>query len=298
MLDGVIPLSVVVATRQGWPCIAPCIESVLAQVREVGGELVVIDSSGRDAPDLGPPVRWLSRPTSMSVFQLRHVAYGEARGAIVAETEDHCRVPAGWCDWILRRHAGHPEAIAIGGAVDNGTRDHLVDWAAYFITQISYTAPLANGPAGRITGPANVSYKRAALERMPDNGPFGAIHLFDNVTLRRDGEVLLLDDSHPVLHDQSMGFGPTTAIEFHNGRAIGGFQRRRMSARDWLRIAVFPVLPLYRSSRTLRIALTKRVPKATLAASMPLIVWLQYCASAGELLGYTTGPGDSPRHLR
>ena len=157
---------------------------------------------------------------------------------------------------------------------------------------------MANGPAGRITGPANLSYKRAALERLPDNGSFGTIEIFDVVTLRRDDEVFLLDDSHPVLHDQSIGFGPTTAIEFHNGRSIGGFARMRMGRRDWLRVAGFPVLPLYRSGRTFRVALTKRVPKATLAASLPFMIWLHYCAGAGELLGYAAGPGDSPRHLR
>jgi len=295
--DGAIPLSVIVATRQGWPTIAPCIEALVDQVRDAGGELLVVDASGRDAPDMGPPVRWLSQPISKSVFQLRQTAYREARGAIVAQTEDHCRVGPGWCDWIVRRHREHPEAIAIGGAVDNGTRDHLIDWAAFFVTQIPFAAPLANGPANRITGPANLSYKRAAVERMPDHGSFGTIELFDSADLRRDGETLLLDDSHPVKHDQSIGFGPTTAIEFHNGRAIGGF-RRETAGPDWLRIAAFPVLLPYRAVRTVRIALTKRVPRATLAASLPLIVWLQYCAGAGELLGYARGPGDSPRHLR
>ena len=298
MLDGAVPLSVIVVTRQGWPAISPCIDALVDQVRGVGGELIVLDASGMAKPELGPPVRWLSKPSSMSVFQLRQAAYGETRGNIVALTEDHCRVPSDWCEWILRQHADHPEAIAIGGAVDNGTRDHLVDWAAFFITQIPFVAPLDNGPADRITGPANLSYKRAALERMPDHGSFGAIELFDSMTLRRDDDVLLLDDSHPVLHDQSMGFGPTTAIEFHNGRTLGGYQRMRMDRRDWLRIAGFPVLPIYRSARTIRMALTKRVPKATLAASLPMVVWLQYSAGAGELLGYALGPGDSPRHLR
>lgn len=298
MPDGAVPLSVIVATRQGWPAIRPCIEAVLPQVRDVGGELIVVDASGLDAPDLGAPVRWLSQPTTRSVFQLRQTAYGETRGEVVAQTEDHCRVAAGWCEWTLRRHREHPEAIALGGAVDNGTREHLVDWAAFFITQIPFAAPLVNGPADRITGAANLSYKRAALERMPDHGSFGAIELFDSLTIRRDGEVLLLDDSHPVLHDQSLGFGPTSTIEFHNGRTIAGLRHRQMAGRDWLRIAAFSGLPAFRSIRTVRIAWTKRVSKATLVASIPLIVWLQYCSWAGEMLGYATGSGQSPRRLR
>ncbi len=293
------PLSVIVATRQGWPAIRPCIEAAEAQVGAVGGELLVLDASGTAGPeDLPSHVRWLPRDRSLTVFQLRRMGYDESRGEVIAQTEDHCRVPSGWCDWILCQHQEHPEAIAIGGAIDNGTRDRLIDWAAFFVTQTPFVAPLANGPADLITGAANVSYKRAALERMPDHGLFGTIELFDNPSVRRDGDMLLLDDSHPVMHDQSIGFGPTSAIEYHNGRTIGGFRRAQLGRRDWLRVAVFPVLPLFRSARTARIAWTKRVPRSRLVASIPLIVWLQYCAGAGELLGYAAGPGDSPRHLR
>jgi hypothetical protein len=296
--DGSIPLSVLVATRQGWPAIAPCIEALIHQVRDVGGELIVVDASGRDAPDLDAPVRWLPQPTSMSVFQLRQTAYGESRGEIVAATEDHCRVMAGWCRRILDLHAAHPEAAAIGGALDNGTTSNLIDWAAFIVTQAPAVAPLPHGPVERTTGAANVSLKRRAVERLPSHDGFGTIELFDTAEVAPGDEILLQDDSLVVLHDQSMGFVGTSAIEFHNGRTLGGFRRQFMSGRDWTRVAAAGVLPLYRSAQMVSIASRKRIPKRSLVAAIPWIVWLEYCTGVGQLLGYATGPGDSPSKLR
>ncbi len=297
MPDGSIPLSVLVATRDGWPTIAPQIEAVLGQVRDVGGELIVVDSSGQVAPDLGPSVRWLPQPTSMTVFQLREIAYKESRGEIVASTEDHCLVMPGWCRRILDAHAEHPEAAAIGGALENGTVGSLMDWAAFIVTQAPALAPLPSGAVPRTTGAANVSMKRRAVERLPSHDGFGTIELFDVAEVASDGEILLQDDSLVVTHYQSMGFVGTSSVEFHNGRTLGGFRRQFMDRRDWARVATAGVLPLYRSARMVSMASRKRMPRRSLIAAIPWIVWLEYCTGAGQLLGYATGPGDSPSKL-
>ncbi len=297
MPDGSIPLSVLVGTRDGWPAITPSIEAVIDQVRDVGGELIVVDSSGGDAPDLGPSVRWLPRPTCMTVFQLREVAYKESRGEIVASTEDHCRVMPGWCRRILdvaRRASG---GCGIGGALENGTTDNLMDWAAFIVTQAPALAPLPSGAVKRTTGAANVSMKRRAVERLPSHDGFGTIELFDIAEVARDGETLLQDDSLVVTHYQSMGFRGTSSVEFHNGRTLGGFRRQYMDRRDWARVATAGVLPLYRSARMLSVASRKRMPRRSLVAAIPWVVWFEYCTGAGQLLGYASGPGDSPGKL-
>jgi hypothetical protein len=231
------------------------------------------------------------------VFQLRHAGYREARGEIVAVTEDHCAARPDTCEAILRAHAEHPEAIAIGGATENGTTRHLVDWAVFIVVQGPFVAPLANGPAERVAGAANVSYKRRALERFPDHGPLGAIELFDTASVRHPGETLINDDRIRTTHHQSMGLAGTTSIEFHNGRTIAGFRRRTFARGDLLRVLASPALPIYRSIRSVRIAFGKNIPRATIVRAIPLIVLLEYAHGAGELLGYLAGPGDSPRHL-
>jgi hypothetical protein len=101
-----------------------------------------------------------------------------------------------------------------------------------------------------------------------------------------------------ILHDQSLGFVGTTAIEFHNGRTIGGFRRGIMDSRDWVRVAGAGVLPFYRSARAIRAAFGKRIPRQAVVTAIPWVLWLELCTSAGELLGYASGPGDSANRLR
>jgi hypothetical protein len=288
-----------VATIRGWPVMRMPIESLRPQVEAIGGEILVMDGSDRPAPrvdEVGPTVRWVQRPGE-SVFQLRSAGYPLAHGDLVAITEDHCRPADDFVSAILRAHASNPDAIAVGGCIENGTPDHLVDWAAFVCTQGPFIPPLENGPADRIAGVAALAYKRQALDRMPDHGDFGAVELFDTASIRRDGETLVNDDRIRVAHYQSFGLAGSAAIQYHGGRAIAGVRRRAMARGDWLRILGFAVLPLYRAFRTIRIGLGRNVPRPTLLAAIPCVVLLHYSMVAGELVGYAAGPGDSPHHL-
>ncbi|HET8777543.1 MAG TPA: glycosyltransferase, partial [Candidatus Limnocylindria bacterium] len=287
MTDALPAISVMFATIRGWPDARLPVDATREQLRRLGGELVVVDGSGRPAPEaneLGEHVRWISRPGE-SVFQLRLAGYAACRAEVVAVTEDHCEPSADWCERNLAAHAAHPEAVAIGGAVENGTTDHLIDWATFIVTQAPFVPPLANGPAERIAGAATTSYKRSVLHRRPDHGSFGAIELFDAADMRRPGEVLLNDDAIRVRHHQSMGVRGTTASQFDNGRTIAGFRRQRMRRGDWLRIAGFPVLPLYRSARSVRIAWGRNIPRRAILATLPIIAYLHYAQAAGEVAG-------------
>ena len=288
------------ATIQGWPAAHLPIDALKEQVARVDGEVIVMDGSGLPAPDgiaIGPDVTWISRP-GWSVFQLRAEGYDHCRGDVVAVTEDHCAPAADWCDRILTAHASHPEAIAIGGAVENGTPEHVIDWAAFLMTQAQSMSPLANGPADRIAGAATVTYKREAIDRRPAHGSLGVIELFDTAELRRDDEILLNDDSIRVSHYQCMDLTANASTEFHNGRTIAGFRRRSMTRGDWLRIIGFPILPLYRAARTVQIAWDKEVSRSIVLATVPLLVLFHFAQASGEMVGYAAGTGASPRKLR
>ena len=292
-------VSVLVPTIRGWPDARMPIDATRDQVARFGSEIVVVDGSRRPAPgpdEVGPDVRWISRPGE-SVFQMRAASYAACEGEIVAVTEDHCQPAADWIERILAAHADHPEAIAIGGAVANGTTRHLVDWATFIVTQSPFVLPIADGPTDRILGAAS-SYRRDVLDRLPRHGSLGSIELFDAVGMRRPGEVLINDGSIRVTHHQSMGIGPTAASQFHNGRTIAGFRRQDMTLGDWLRLVAFPILPLFRTARTIRIAWGRQLPRFTMLVAIPMIAFLHYCQAAGEAIGYVAGPGNSPTRLR
>jgi len=296
-----LPLTSMVPTIRGWPAIQPALERVVGQTVAAGGEVLVIDGSNaappneREMDELGWPVRWASLP-GRSVFQLRQAGYRGARGEIVAVTEDHCFVDPDWVARVIAAHARHPDAAAIGGCVRNGTDRKAIDIAAFFLTQGPFMPPLENGITDRISGPANVSYKRHVLDRLSGDDDQGVIDFLE-LPAALAGETLVADDGIGVLHHQSQGFRGTSLAEFDNGRTIAGYRRRSMGSGDWLRIVGAIFLPVYRSARALRIVREKGLPRATIAAALPAHLWLQYCAMAGEVVGYAAGPGASPRRL-
>jgi hypothetical protein len=286
---------VVIATTQPWPEIAECLRSLVDQASQAGAEILVADGSGQGRPPQVPAsVRWLSAPGA-SVFQLRARAAADARGAIVAVTEDHCRVAPDWCRAILDAHRDHPEAAAIGGAVENGAGSGLLDWAHFFFVNGRFMAPL--GPAAPVALQANVSYKRRAL---PDAWPaLGMMEMLHNRALAQRGEPLVADDRIVVAHVQSLGLVGTCAAHVHNGRSIAGFRLAHVGrAERVLRLLGCVVLPPVMVWRTLRAVWPKRRRRGLVLASIPLMAVFACCHAAGEAIGYVAGPGTSPQRLR
>ena len=217
----VIPLSIVIATTKAWPEIEPCLESLCTQAQAVGAEVLVGDGHGdglpADAARRYPNVTWIKRPGA-SVFSLRGLAMAQASGDIVAVTEDHCTVAAGWCKGTLRAHQEHPEAAAIGGVVENGATTRLIDWSNFLIVFGPFTAPIDIGEQPAISLQANISYKRRVLQGgMSD---LGMMEFLFNRQLRERGEILLADDRLVVSHNQTWGFWGTFVAHFHPGRYI------------------------------------------------------------------------------
>src|SRR5688500_14041461 len=126
-----VPFSVVVGTIQGWPDITPALRSLELAAERVGGEVIVVDGSGKVSPRpdvLAAVTRWVSAPGA-SVFQCRYQGYRLARGDVVAITEDHCLARADWADRMIASHREHPGAAAIGGRVGNAAHRRIREWA-------------------------------------------------------------------------------------------------------------------------------------------------------------------------
>jgi hypothetical protein len=291
------PLSIVVATIQGWPTVRASIASVEKAAVRVGGEVIVGDGSGLPAPaadELAPGTTWFTEAEA-SIFQLRQAGYARSRGAIVALTEDHCRVDPDWGERILASHAEHPSATAIGGSVVNGATETLLDWASFFVVQTLFMAPIASGPTRKINGAVNVSYKREALEGLSSFGGLGAMDVLHQRQLAESGALLVADDRIRCVHDQALGLG-TPIVHFHAGRTISGFRRREMSARQWTRFAATFLVPMARLALILAIGLRKP-QRQILIRSLPYVWLLLMCQAAGQFIGYVAGPGDSPRRV-
>ena len=293
------PLSIVVATTKPWPEIGPCLDSLLKQANIIGAEILVADGNGRGLPNDGMTsykgIIWLKEPGS-SVFGLRKLGMCQARGEIIAITEDHCRVSPDWCEQIIQAHKDHPDAAAIGGAIDNGATTSLIDWANFFLVFAPFILPIKNGPNERICLQANISYKRRVVSRIASQ--LGVMEMLFTRQLREEGEVLIADDRLLVSHVQSHGFWGTFAAHFHNGRSIAGFRLENLrGVWRFLRLSSTAILPAYLLWYTLRALSGKQRLMKQVVASLPLLILLVCCHAAGEFVGYLAGPGRSPQRL-
>ena len=294
-----VPYSVVIGTIQGWPEIRATIRSLEAAVARVGGEVLVFDGSGQPPPgpgELGDFTQWTSAP-STSVFQGRYEGYRAARGNVIAITEDHCLVPPDWAERMIEAHRRHPEAAAIGGSVENAADDRIIDWASFLIVQYTVMAPIRSGPATRLSGAVNVSYKRTAIDSLVDHEGLGAMDVLHQRMLAERGETLIADDRIRVAHDQPLGFREATVIHFHAGRTMSGFRRQAMGPVDWVRFVGAFLVPWARFARIATIGARKGYGRQ-LAAGLPAILWLLYSQAVGQFIGYARGAGDSASQLQ
>ena len=220
------------------------------------------DASRHPAPDpsvLAPTTRWLRHP-GLSVFQLREIGYRLAEGPIVAITEDHVIVPPDWGERYLAAFAAAPTAMAIGGSVENGATETLIDWASFLIVQAPVVAPIKSGPVTRLSGAVNVAYRAEALEVVDDHGGLGTLDGLHQRDLRRRGALLVADDTIRVSHDQSHGLATFTALHFHAARTFAGFLRGEMDGQAWFRLLAVWLVPYLRLGRAVAL-LNQRGPR-------------------------------------
>jgi len=294
-------ISVVLTTTRPWPEAAGALRSVYAQAVAHDGEVILADATGLALPARHEmrELRHLVLPNA-NVFRLRSAGLAAARGAVVALTEDHCTVAPDWVVAVLRAHAEHPTAGVIGGAVLNGARERLVDWANFFVSNEASLPPMRVRAGPDITGQANVSYKRDLLARYPDDaldeGRFRR-------ALVRDGVPLVADDRIVVSHIQSLSVRESLTIHFHDGRCVAAAHRARSTTREQAAAVVKGLawglrVPLAAARIVARTLADRPAYRCTALACAPWMLSLVAFHKAGELVGALAGAGRSPDHMR
>jgi hypothetical protein len=291
-------LSIALATTAGWAPIAARVRALAGQVAACGGEVIVADGTGADAPPRLPDaVRWIAR-TGLGTFELRREALAEARGDRLVILEDHCEVGPGWCARLLDVHTRRPGADVVIGRVENGSRDRGIDWAAFLLNHLAQVPPIRVADTTRQIGIVGTSLTRDAADRLRRAGENQPLELVPTPVLRAVGLRTWIDESLAVTHIQSEGWRGHAALHFHNARAIAGLRRQAMTRRDVARLLAAPLFFAYRTTRVVARSFQKSLPAGVVATAVPGIVWLLLAKSVGECVGYLTGPGDSPRRLQ
>ena len=294
------PLSIIVTTTLPWPGSKACLDRLCPQIRVLGAELILADSSGSGlldpVPDSYADVQWLNAP-GVSVFELRARATASARGDIIAWTEDHCLPAIDWCKRIVAAHAEQANASAIGGAVINGSAKCLIDWANFLVTFGPFVPPVETRKIRRAPPAANVSFKRRAIpEGILESG---WVELVLGPRLFAD-RMVAIDSRIQVEHVQSHGLVGTFLTHFHNGRSTTGLISPGMRVAGRLaRVLLYFGMPAVVLHASFTPLWRKRDFRGRLFASLPFMALLACCHSAGSLLGLLlNGPGRSPERLR
>lgn len=158
-------VTVVICGIAGADHIARCLEAVLAQ-RDAGpfDVMVVADPHLPGVDELRPrfPTARIIRNEGQSTpIEIASRGLREAKGEILAFTEDHCTPDS---EWLRRLLAAHKEGrAAVGGAVETPHEGDPVTWAFYLVDYYRYMRPFAEGPVPTLTV-CSVSYRRDQLE--------------------------------------------------------------------------------------------------------------------------------------
>lgn len=251
---------------------------LLRQLRTKHAELVLVEVNG-----------------DWSVPQLRARGVRQARGRLVAITEDHCSFSESW-PAALAPALDDPAIAAVGGPVVNARRDSILDWAVFFSRYAGAMPPVTRGPVRTLAG-NNSCYRRELIEAHAALLLDGFWEHEFHEELLRQGLKLWLEPDARVSHGKRYRLAAYCWLRFSHGDCFAARQRGKLSF--WAlqqRILLSPFVPFLLSLRTARAVLWKgaRVREWLLAA--PLLFLFHAMWALGELAGYILGPGESCSH--
>ncbi len=295
-------LSIVIASVNGYDYIAQCLRSLELQRSRHLAEVIVLECSGDDTAERvirdfpWATVRTFSEPTSIP--KLRALGIRESRADIAVTTEDHCVFDEGWYEAILHAHRERPNT-AIGGAVENGSQERLIDWAVYVCEYGRFMLQFPAGTTGDLAGP-NVSYKREKLEEacgdLLDRGVWENVL---NGRLMERGDDLYIDPAIVVHHAKKFYFWDFLAQRYYFGRSYAAVRVQQAPLKRRLFYAgislLLPPVFLYRYGRYFFVK--KRHVKQYFR-SFPLLVTFAIAWSIGELFGYALGDGGASLRVK
>lgn len=290
-------LSVVVASVNGLPYLAECLDALESHAPEV--EVLVADWTDEETRTLvtkrWPKAMLLSFDEPKSVPELRAAGIAAATAPRVAVIEDHCRVTPDWADAILEAHrSGHH---VVGGAVRNVKTGRARDWAPFFCEYSAFMEPSATGPVDDLTG-MNVSYDREALAEMADLLAEGRWESDLHPRLRERGYELWAAQGAVIEHAKDFGFFEFASQRYHYSRSFAGMRNPSLGKRRLLYALATPLLVPLLARRIVSNVRSRPAYRPAFRKAAPLVLVYTLIWAFGELVGYVFGGGRSILRVR
>ena len=288
-------ISVVVANVNGLPSIAECLEALHHQEGDVTSEIIVADCCSDGSSELirrqYPEVVLIEVDERLGIPELRAIGVERARGAFIAVIEDHCMVRPNWFREIEQAMGEGYDVV--GGPIENGAADRLVDRAVFLTEYSDMMLPMEGGEAAGVAG-NNVAYRREAFDKVGAATLRNDWEYFVQQEMKAGGARFLRVPSMVLDHKKEFGFLYFMSQRFHYSRSFAGMRRRRVSAAKRFVYAfgspLLMPLMLYRIGTQVR---KKGREQGAFLASLPMLVPFMASYAAGEFVGYLFGSGHS-----
>lgn len=288
-------ITVLLPTTKAWPEIARSLDALLSQTDAPPFEIFVLDGHGEafPAPPSSERIRWLRLPGS-DPFALRAAGIIEARGEIIAVSEDHCIAPPTWIASIAAAHDADAATAIVGATMNHpDSAESPMDRANFLLTFAGQNHIRLDLAVRRLPVPTNLSFKRQAV-------PIRALRAGDLeyrwlATLSR-ARTLGVAKSVVLHHRQCWGRS-APRIHFASGRSFGASVKDapwRHRLHWW---SSLPLLPLRIANMIwpdLREGAAGRRPSLADAFCVAMLIAANVC---GQIVGATIGAGDSRSSL-
>lgn len=298
-------ISILITVIGGQETMRRCLRALRPQVQSLAAEIIVpydewaedIGELKSEFPDVHFPfINDLGIAANPNVPAHQHrlcdrrraVGLAQARGRIIAMTEDQV-IPAGnWVSEILAAHDRLPDAV-IGGSIDNVVNQPM-HWAAYYCDHGRYGSPIAPMEAEYVSD-LNISYKREAIEAVRDVWCEAYSETMVHWAMRNRGMSLRLDPALKVFkHRPPINYLHSLNERVEWGRVFA--ETRVASIGMWQRLllaGMTPALPILLLLRNLKHMLRQGRTVGQIALMLPLSAGLLSAWSWGELIGYVLG---------
>lgn len=287
-------LSVVIAAVNGYQPLAGCLRAIERIPERSLAEVIVVDrcNVGARIKAEFPDTAILLVSPELTIPEMRSLGIRASKGDWVIVTEDHCEPRHDWFSRFLAAAETGPWDV-IAGAVENGKRDRLVDWAAFFTEYSEYMAPRPSGENADLPG-MNTAYRRAALDGVPGLVEASLWETFLHARLREAGCRLYAASDVLLDHCKSFGYREFLSQRFYLARSFAGMRVRNAPLLKKLAYGLaspllFVILPYRTVSRIWR----KGRHRRELLFATPILISFFASWAAGEFAGYLFGEGDA-----
>lgn len=199
-------VSVIIPSYNSEATIAKCLNALLDQTYRHEYEIILVDSSADQTPEIVKAqfnqVRFFHLDVKTDPGTARNIGVKKSKGELILFTDSDCIVNRQWIEQMVNTHEQHPEYIAIGGAVENGNNPkNNIAWAGYLAEFRENIPEQASGIIWH-NPTCNISYKRSAFIKYGffDFRLYPQEDLVYNYTLTRKGEKIYFCPEAIVKH--------------------------------------------------------------------------------------------------